>query len=125
MCYCKFLKTDNTLTVGGGVEDCLGFSFLESCLWTCTWFLVLVLATTCVGLGGASDGTTVVIVAAFVVVGHGTSNSPLSSASSVFVDLSAMVHFVVRTGTNLNIQHYRISVRPMIYIYCIAYYQTG
>lgn len=92
----------NKLTVGGGVDGCLGFSFLESCLCTCTWFLVLVLATTCAGLGGASDGTTVVIVAAFVVVGHGTSNSPFRSTSSVFVDLSAIVHLVVRTGTNLN-----------------------
>lgn len=41
----------------------------------------------------------VVIVAAFVVVGHIVSRSPFNSDSSVFVDLSAIVHL---TGTNFS-----------------------
>lgn len=50
---------------------------------------------------GASVATTVVMVAAFVVVGHVESSSPFNRASSVLVDLSAIVHLAVNTGTNL------------------------
>ena len=56
--------------------------------------------TICVELIDSGD-ISVVIVAALVVVGQGASGSPLSKTSSVFVDLSAMVHFVIITGINL------------------------
>lgn len=88
--------------VGGGDAGFFDDSDLESCLWMGTWFLVLLLQVTMVPVrDGASVGTTVVMVAAFVVVGHGMSKSPFSRASSVFVDLSAMVHLTGRAGTSL------------------------
>lgn len=50
--------------------------------------------------------TVVVIVAAFVVVGQAnvvaaSRSLPFNRASSVFVDLSAIVHFIGRTETSL------------------------
>lgn len=88
---------------GGGVDGCLGTSGRLSCLLGGAWPRVLILAATLTwaSRGGASDDTAIVIVAALVVVGQAVSNSPFKRASSVLVDLSAIVHFAVNTGTNL------------------------
>lgn len=78
-----------------------------------TWALTLAATAvrlTWVSRDGASVATTLVMVAALVVVGQATSSSsPFSSASSVLVDLSAIVHLAVNTGTNLQNKQERIT----------------
>lgn len=90
--------------------------------------LLVVAHDTVEGLIGESHAVVemrVVIVAAFVVVGQDGSRSPFRRDSSVFVDLSAIVHFTASTGTNFSGEEGGVSATVLAATKSLSLCSTG